>query len=684
MHTARTNYPDALSPIAIGNVSVRNRIFSSAHQTGLVHDHLPTEDLLAYHRERARGGIGAIFMEASATHPSGLLTPHTIGAYLPESIRPMSEIADAVHREGAKLFVQLFHGGREQIATAPKQPAVAPSAVPSARFHVEPRALTGTEIFELVTGYRQAASHVAQAGLDGAEVSASHAYLPAQFFAKRSNHRTDDYGGSLRNRLRFVMDVLNATREGLGPDKALGVRLAIDEISPDALDRNACIEIAGLLAEETPIDFVSFVLGDSATYVGSSFIAPPPLTAPDGIVGSLAGLRGVVPDRVRLLGTTRFLELAQADSAVSDGLLDLVGMTRAHIADPHLVRKASAGAAPIPCIGCNVCIGHYHAGTPIACATNISTGRELTRSQPPESVPSVSVESVAVVGAGPAGVAVSQGSVAAVDSPRGTIAVVGAGPAGVAAAVQAARRGASVTLFERESEIGGQLRVAGGAPDHRETWARWKGWADRELAEFNVDLRLETEVTAAELEGFDRVTVATGARPYQDEEVWRAAADQSMPMLDSWQLLATPDVAELPGPVLVADWGGDPSGLDATEVLAAAGQHVYYAYAGPAPTEFIHQYQRNGYLGRLDQENVTLLPHLELATEGGQLVLRNVFSGRSRALPGDIRSIVAAHGRVPETELAGQFPVGALVGDAAGPRSLEEATLEGTMAVEAR
>lgn len=642
----------ALSPFDLGPVRVRNRVFSSAHQTGLVHEHLPTGDLLAYHQERARGGIGAIFVEASAVHPSGLLTPHTIGAYLPEVVEPMSRIAQAVHEEGTRLFVQLFHGGREQIASAPKAPALAPSAVPTNRFHVEPREISVREIDELVAGYASSAANMEQAGLDGVEISASHAYLPAQFFSPRSNHRTDRYGGSLKSRLRFTAEIAHAVRGNLSTTKAVGLRLALDEMAPGALSQGECVEIAELLATELPLDFVSFVLGDSATFHGSSFIAPRPLTAPDGIIGTLQRLTHHLPDNVAVLATTRVLDLGQADAVVAEGLADMVGMTRAHIADPHLVRKAATGVRTIPCIGCNTCIGHYHAGTAIACVMNTSTGRESVREQ----LPLISTRT------------------------RSTVAVVGAGPAGVAAAVAAARVGQQVTLFEKEDEIGGQLRIAGNAPDHQETWCRWRDWALRELEDCTVHVQLETTPTTEDLRGFDRVISAVGAAPYRNDAVWTALRNAGIHALDSWEALAgLADSVE--GPILVADWGGDPSGLDAAEVMAASKHTVYYAYSAPAPGAHIHQYQRNGYLGRLDSLGVQLLPHQELTSNDGRPVLRNVFSNRIQRLPDGIRTVVVASGRVPAAG-SDDGCAAIRVGDAAGPRSLEEATLEGTLSVE--
>ena len=182
-----------LSPLRLGPAELPNRIVSTAHQTTLVDDHLPTDDFVAYHEARARGGVGMIVLEASAVHPSGLLTPHTLGGYLPGIVAGYERVAAAVHPHGARLFVQLFHGGREQIASPPRSPALAPSAVPSQRFLVEPRALRTQEVEELVAGYARAAELAAAGGLDGVEISAAHRYLIEQFFTPELNSRDDEW-----------------------------------------------------------------------------------------------------------------------------------------------------------------------------------------------------------------------------------------------------------------------------------------------------------------------------------------------------------------------------------------------------------------------------------------------------------------------------------------------------------
>ncbi len=371
---------EALTPVELGPLQLRNRVVSTSHQTGLVHDHLPTDELIAYHAARARGGVGAIFLEATAVHQSGLLTAHTIGGFRPEIVGAFRRLSDAVHEHGAKLLVQLFHGGREQISSSPKAPAVAPSAIPSLRFKAEPRALTIAEIKELIAGYALTARHAAQGGLDGLELSVSHGYLPAQFLSRLSNRRGDRYDGSLGNRLRFTVEALQAIRAAAGDGLAVGVRLSADELVPGGLDHQATGEIAAQLQASGLVDFISLVLGNSAQPAASTWIAPPPPAPVNAIEWPAAAIRAAVPGAT-LVATTRVVDLADADRLIAEGVADLVGMTRALIADPELIAKTAGGRAEqvIECVGCNqACIGHYHAGVPIGCAVNARTGRELT------------------------------------------------------------------------------------------------------------------------------------------------------------------------------------------------------------------------------------------------------------------------------------------------------------------
>jgi len=601
------------SPLALGAVELPNRIVSTAHQTTLVHDHLPTDDFVAYHEARARGDVGLIVLEATAVHPSGLLTSHTLGGYLPEIVQGYRRVAAAVRPHGTRLFVQLLHGGREQIATPPRPPALAPSAIPSPRFRAEPRAMSAGEIEELIAGYGRCAELAAEAGLDGVEVSAAHRYLVEQFLDPELNRREDEW----RDGSRFLVEVLRAVRAA-APSLALGVRLSAD--SPRART------IAELAVAEGA-DYVSMALGDSSTYLGSVGIVPPPPVEEAAIAEVLfeAGLPRIA--------TSRVVDVELADELVAAGRVEALGMTRALIADPDLPRKAREDrlVERIGCVGCNACIAHYHAGTPLRCAVNPRTGRERQIGPP-------------VTG-----------------ERRRRVVVVGGGPAGIAAAVDAGSAGHEVVLLEREGRLGGQIALTGAAPGGRELAERFLDNARRSLAAAGVVVRLGVS-WPEELEA-DGFVLATGAKPYRGDDG-----------LTAWDVLAgTIPEGER---VLVADWGGDPAGLDAAELLAEAGKEVTLAVSSVAVGELVHQYRRNLYLQRLYRAGVRIVHHHELAPGP---VLRNVFAPELETRV-EADAVVLALGRVPvEAEPPAGIPF-ERAGDCLSPRSLEEAVLEGTLA----
>jgi 2,4-dienoyl-CoA reductase-like NADH-dependent reductase (Old Yellow Enzyme family)/thioredoxin reductase len=621
-----------LSPLRLGPVELQNRIASTAHQTTLVRDHLPTDDFVAYHEARAVGGAGLIVLEAAAVHPSGLLTDKTLGIFDEVAVPALARVADAVHAHGTRLFVQLFHGGREQIMSPPRQPAVAPSAVPTPRFHVEPRALHGHEIEEIIAGYGDGAAIAAAAGLDGVEISAAHNYLIAEFFSAETNQRTDEWADG-----RHLLEAILSSVRDAAPGIAVGVR-----VSADAAVAGAIVEQLGGRA-----DYVSFALGDASTLPGAAGIVPPPPVRRNAIAEHADAHPSALPRIV----TSRIIEPAEADALIASGRGDAVGMTRALIVDPAMPLKLRSGREPalLRCIGCNVCIAHYHAGTPIACAQNPRTGRER-RLGPPQP-----------------------------GRERGRVVVVGAGPAGLAATREAALRGHEVVLFEAEDEIGGQTRLMRDAPGQAEIAETLVRNYHETLRSPHVELRLSTAADADGIGGLapDLVVLATGAEPYR-----APIPTQGIEPVGAWEVLRG---ARPRGRVLVADWGGDPTGLDCAELLVGTGCDVTLAVAATAVGESLHSYRRALYLARLYRAGVSIRQHLRLAeiTPAGGL-FANLFADDVRELiPAD--QVVLAQGRVPAaspyTELRRLGLQVRRAGDCASPRSLEEAILEGTMAV---
>jgi 2,4-dienoyl-CoA reductase-like NADH-dependent reductase (Old Yellow Enzyme family)/thioredoxin reductase len=621
-----------LSPIKLGPIEVRNRIVSTAHQTTLIENSLPTGDFVAYHESRARGGAGLIILEAAAVHPSGLLTSASLAAYLPNFSEVTRAAVDAVHRHGCGLFVQLLHPGREQIKAPPHTVALAPSAVPSERYHVEPRAADAREIEEIIAGFAQASDNARRAGFDGVEISAAHNYLIAQFLDPKLNRRRDQWGDGSR----LLDAVLDAVR-GASGRMAVGLRVSADApVAPEIIDRGG-----------PAVDYVSVALGDASTARGAVGIVPPPPVEHVDVVGFLHRL----PRPPRLLVTSRFDDPVAADELIASGRADLVGMTRALIADPELPRKASEQRLDqlVRCLGCNVCIAHYHDGLPIACAHNPRTGRERTF------------------------------PVARPHPTPATVAIVGAGPAGLAAAREAAACGHRVLLYEQQEMIGGQVRLYRDAPGQSHIHQAFEAtWRDT-LASPRVTLRLQTAPTAEELASLspDLVLMATGAEPY-------------IPLLEldglevhqAWDVLSG---ARPTGRVVVADWGGDPSGLDCAEVLAAAGCEVTLVLGALAAGEALHQYRRALYLERLYAAGVEIRHHLRLtAASAGQISFQNLFAeGLTTRIEAD--TLVLAHGRRPAPAAVEELRELGLsvrrVGDAQAPRALEEAILEATLAV---
>jgi NADPH-dependent 2,4-dienoyl-CoA reductase/sulfur reductase-like enzyme len=357
------------------------------------------------------------------------------------------------------------------------------------------------------------------------------------------------------------------------------------------------------------------------------------------VLAAAGSLRTAAP----LIVTARFTDPADADAAIRDGRASAVGMTRALITDPDLPRKLAAGrpGEVLRCIGCNACIAHYHDGTGIACTQNPRTGRERRLPAPARA----------------AGV---------------RVAIAGAGPAGLAAAAEALAHGHHVVLFEAAGEIGGQLRLYRDAPGQRELAATMlRNYAPVLDA---VELRLGTLADAAALAETeaDLVLLACGAAPFRP-----ALGDPGLPVSHAWDVLAG---ARPRGHVVVADWGGDPSGLDAAEVLAAGGAQVTLAAGSYGVGEGVHQYRRALYLERLYRAGVEIRHHQQLAgTEPGAVRFRNTYAGdRVTSIAAD--HLVVAQGRVPVPTPVVDVPA-RRIGDCETPRSLEEAVLDATTAV---
>ena len=430
-----------------------------------------------------------------------------------------------------------------------------------------------------------------------------------------------------------MLESVRESADGL----TLGVRLSADSTAARAVVNHVF----------RLVDYVHVAIGNSATFDGCVNIVPP-LPAPRNVIADLTR-----PFQLGLpvIATSRVVDPVDADRLIRDGVADAIGMNRALITDPDMPRKAREGREDeiIRCIGCNACIAHYHAETPIRCAQNPRTGRERTF---PRATP------------GPAGE---------------HVVVVGAGPAGLAAAAEALEVGHRVTLLEGAAEPGGQARLAGRAPASRELWKSLTHNYARVLTHPRLTARFGTHADADTVVGLSptRVVVATGARPYTSKHELRGLV-----VLHAWDVL---DGVVPEGRIVVADWGRDSIGLDCAELLAEAGRDVTFAVGSIYAGEALHQYHRNAYLGRLMRAGVRFEHYLGLeSARDGVVHFRNVVApDLVAALPAD--TLVLSLGRVPNDALAAELSERGVTvreaGDCRSPRSLEEAILEGTAAV---
>lgn len=644
-------FPHLFTPIEIGGKRIRNRILSTGHDTTLPTDGTVNDAYVAYQEARARGGVGLIVLQVSAVHDSARYSSHVLMATDDSCIEGYRRMATACHAHGAVVFAQLFHPGREIMETADGLGPVAysASAVPQERFHVMPRALPEDMIAEIVRSYGEAARRLEQAGIDGAEIVASHGYLPAQFLNPAVNKRNDRYGGSEENRLRFLQEVIDSVRAHTTDNFVVGVRISSREMDEQGLELeatlNACRQVAPRL------DYINITAGTSATLSGSVHIVPPMTTenaylAPDSRI-----FREALDIPVLVAG--RVNQPQEAEQILVRGDADMVGMTRALICDPLMPVKAEAGRFDDirACIGCNqACIGHFHRSLPISCIQHPETGRELEYGF--DEVPAA--------------------------REKRKVMIVGGGPAGLKAASIAAKAGHSVTLYEASPQLGGQVLLAQKIDGRTE----FGGLATNLIRECELagarlvrNVRVDRARVAAEAP--DVVIVATGARPYWPdfENLGR------MQVADAWQLLneeVTPGAS-----IVVADWKGDWIGTGLAAQLAARGHRVRLAVNGTCAGEFLQSYVRTEMVATLHRLGVEVIPYMRLyGCDDDSVYMQHTASGEPVILE-DVDTLILCQGHQPESSLADEIRDLAevrLVGDALAVRTAEEAVFEGLKA----
>jgi 2,4-dienoyl-CoA reductase-like NADH-dependent reductase (Old Yellow Enzyme family) len=643
------------TPHEIRGLEIRNRIYSSAHQTILAEKGVPGEKMAAYHETRARGGAGLIIMESSRPYSDDVTASYYIDSSTDDCIPGYKLVADKIHQHGCKVFAQINHGGRIAYThDGMRKVPHGPSLVPDHRFHCMPRVMSTDYVQNLVQAFAQAARRMAEAGLDGVELVASHGMLMAQFLNPLTNFRGDQYGGSEENRFRFVAECIAETRRLIGTKKIIGLRISADEYEPDGIDAPSWLKICKRLNDEAELDFVNVTVGSMMGPGGSVHVVPP-MQIEHAYTAPKAGQIKAVMDKT-IMVTGRINQPQLAEQVLASGQAHMCGMTRAMISDAEMPNKARAGKLDDirACIGCNqACIGHYHMGVDISCIQNPLSGRELTLG------PHIKADK------------------------KRRILVVGGGPGGMKAAAVAAERGHSVSLCEASPRLGGQALLAQLLPNRSE----FGGIVDnlkREMVLAGVNIRTHTPVDRAfiEREQPDAVIVATGATPFHPQTEIGMEITNDVHAVDAWQILR--DEVNPDSNVVIADWRCDWVGLGVAEKLALEGCSVRLCFDGESLGQNLQLYLRTHWAGVMHRLGVQVIPYARLfGADGDTVYFHHNASGEPIICEG-VDTLVIAQGHKQNTALEEEISdldiEIHLVGDCLSPRSAEEAVYEGLIA----
>ncbi len=525
-----------LQPLRIRHLHLRNRIMSTSHAATLDVGGMPLERYQRYHEEKAKGGLAlTMFGGSSMVSPDSSWGGGQIDVSTDAIVPHLRQFADRIHAQGAAIMCQISHLGRRATSAATNWlPTLGPSAIRETRHRDIPREMDSHDIARIVGHYADAAARCLEGGLDGVE-TVTGGHLIGQFLSPRTNRRTDCFGGSTENRARFGIMVHEAIRRRVGDRFLVGIRFVVDEGTEDGIDFDECLRLAKLFEAEGTLDFFNAIFGRMDTELALAEHNMPGMSEP--LAPFLASVGAFKREtRLPVFHAARIADLATARHAIAEGLLDMVAMTRAHIADPQIVNKLMRGeeARIRPCVGASYCMYKK-----THCIHNPASGREQTMPQ----------------------------TVVPAAHPGRRVVVIGGGPAGLEAARVAAERGHRVVLFEAAGRLGGQLLLAVRASWRRDLIAI-VDWRIGELAQLGVDVRLDSYATAEDVrrEQPDAVIVATGGTPNTG---WLDGAEHCV---TTWEVLANAAAAK--DDVLVYDGTGRHQAVSCALHLAEQGRAV--------------------------------------------------------------------------------------------------------------
>ncbi|MEX2696258.1 FAD-dependent oxidoreductase [Rhizobium mongolense] len=609
-----------LQPYQLKHLKLRNRIIVTSHEPAYPEDGMPKERYLAYTVERAKGGV-AMTMTAGSAAVSKDSPPvfNNLLAYKDEIVPWLKAMTDAVHEEGAAIMIQLTHlGRRTRWDKADWLPVVAPSHQREASHRAFPKKIEDWDIERIIKDFADAAERMKAGGMDGVELEA-YGHLLDQFASPLTNELEGPYGGSLDNRMRFCLDVLKAIRKRVGEDFILGIRYTADECLPGGTGKADGLEISKRLKESGLIDYLNVIRGHIDTDAGLTDVIPIQGMANSPHLDFAGEIRAATD--FPTFHAAKIPDVATARHAIASGKVDMVGMTRAHMTDPHIVRKIMEKREEDirPCVGANYCLDRIYQGGAAYCIHNAATGRELTM---PHVVKKADI--------------------------RKKVVVVGAGPGGLEAARVAAERGHDVVVFEAANDPGGQIRLTAQSERRREMISIID-WRMNQCEKYGVGFRFNTwaEADTVEAERPDVVIIATGGMPHTD-----VLSTGNELVVSAWDIISG-DVK--PGTnVLIFDDAGDHAGLQAAEFIAKAGAKVEIMTPDRSFAPEVMAMNLVPYMRSLQNLDVTFTVTLRLEAvekNGNQLIAHVGSDYGGVAKQRTVDQVVINHGTIPLDEL---------------------------------
>ena len=609
-----------LQAYQLKHLTLRNRIMVTSHEPAYPEDGMPKERYRAYTVERAKGGV-ALTMTAGSAAVSRDSPPvfNNLLAYKDEIVPWIRQMTDAVHEEGAAIMIQLTHlGRRTRWDKGDWLPVLTPSHQREASHRAFPKKIEDWDIERIIKDFADAAERMKAGGMDGVELEA-YGHLLDQFMSPLTNELDGPYGGWLENRMRFCLDVFAAMRKRVGDDFILGVRYTADECLPGGTDKADGIEISKRLKESGLIDYLNIIRGHIDTDPGLTDVIPIQGMANSPHLDFAGEIRAAT--NFPTFHAAKIPDVATARHAIAAGKVDMVGMTRAHMTDPHIVRKIIEKREDDirPCVGANYCLDRIYQGGMAFCIHNAATGRE-------ETMPHIMPKAEA----------------------RKKVVIVGAGPAGLEAARVSAERGHEVTVFEAANHAGGQIRLTAQSERRREMISIID-WRMNQCEKLGVTFHFNTwaEAETIQAENPDVVIVATGGLPHTD-----VLSKGNELVVSSWDIISG-DVK--PGnDVLVFDDAGDHAGLQAAEFLAKAGAKVEIMTPDRSFAPEVMAMNLVPYMRSLQKRDVTFTVtyRLEAVEKSGNQLVAHVgsdYGGVSKQRNFD--QVVVNHGTIPLDEL---------------------------------